>query len=100
MYSPKIDKILSSKTGYYADDRDVVIFIFEDPNFVKVKMSILGGFRLFAVAVDKETGDETKYSLSSKENAMLYDLNKLKRFKSFGSKKSTTLLEDLGLIEL
>ena len=94
MFSEKIDSILKNKSGYFFDNGGSVVIIQTDPSALFYSRTVGGGFRLFAVEVDKKTGAERDYRIYKTDDPFSLDENCIKRFRSFGKGENGTLLTD------
>ena len=94
MFSEKIDSILKNKAGYFFDNGKSVVVIYTDPSALFYSSAIGGGFRLFAVEIDKKTGEEKEYRIYKTDNPFSLDESRIKRFRSFGKGETGTLLTD------
>lgn len=92
----KIDSILQKKEGYYWDTGSSVIFVLEKPSTLFLRIAGCAGYMIKATEIDKSSGKETPYSLYSKKGIRVFDIEKVRHFKSFGpGEHGTSLLEDL-----
>ena len=89
----RIKEFMQTKSGFFFDTGESVLFILDSVDTIVKNMAICGGYKVSAIKIQKTTGEEDRVVISKRGNPFALDMDMLMQFLPFGKGNSD---ESLG----